>query len=68
MSSTSSPLSGINHIVVVMLENRSFDHMLGFLYADAGNKPLAIANCRKSVELNPKNVGGLKMLQKLGGQ
>jgi phospholipase C len=38
MSSTSSPLSGINHIVVVMLENRSFDHMLGFLYTDAGNK------------------------------
>jgi phospholipase C len=30
-------LSAINHIVVLMLENRSFDHMLGFLYADAGN-------------------------------
>ena len=28
----------IDHIVVVMLENRSFDNMLGFLYADAGNK------------------------------
>ena len=25
-------LSAINHIVVLMLENRSFDHMLGFLY------------------------------------
>ncbi|HUE24807.1 MAG TPA: alkaline phosphatase family protein [Bryobacteraceae bacterium] len=31
------PLSAINHIVVLMLENRSFDHMLGFLYADSGN-------------------------------
>jgi phospholipase C len=31
-------LSGIEHIVVLMLENRSFDHMLGFLYTDAGNK------------------------------
>jgi phospholipase C len=31
------PLSAINQIVVLMLENRSFDHMLGFLYADAGN-------------------------------
>ena len=31
-------LSNIQHIVVLMLENRSFDHMLGFLYADQGNK------------------------------
>ncbi len=30
-------LSQIDHIVVLMLENRSFDHMLGFLYADQGN-------------------------------
>jgi phospholipase C len=30
-------LAGISHIVVLMLENRSFDHMLGYLYADAGN-------------------------------
>src|SRR5580698_1002679 len=28
-----SQLSAINNIVVVMLENRSFDHMLGYLYA-----------------------------------
>jgi phospholipase C len=27
-----SQLSSIEHIVQVMLENRSFDHMLGFLY------------------------------------
>ena len=33
----STGLAGINHIVVLMLENRSFDHMLGYLYADAGN-------------------------------
>lgn len=31
-------LSNIEHVVVLMLENRSFDHMLGFLYADQGNK------------------------------
>jgi phospholipase C len=30
-------LSAIQHIVHLMLENRSFDHMLGFLYADSGN-------------------------------
>jgi phospholipase C len=27
-----SPLSSVQHIVQLMLENRSFDHMLGFLY------------------------------------
>src|SRR5664280_188784 len=30
-------LPSVNHFVVVMLENRSFDHMLGFLYAAQGN-------------------------------
>ena len=34
-------LSAINHIVVLMLENRSFDHMLGFLYQDRKNVSLA---------------------------
>ncbi len=29
-----SQLNSIEHVVVLMLENRSFDHMLGFLYAD----------------------------------
>jgi phospholipase C len=36
--STGNLLSNIQHIVVLMLENRSFDYMLGFLYADQGNK------------------------------
>jgi phospholipase C len=30
-------LAQIEHIVHLMLENRSFDQMLGFLYADSGN-------------------------------
>ena len=30
-------LASIEHVVVLMLENRSFDHMLGFLYTGAGN-------------------------------
>ncbi|WP_310962097.1 alkaline phosphatase family protein [Nocardioides terrisoli] len=29
--------AGVEHLVVLMLENRSFDHMLGYLYAEAGN-------------------------------
>ena len=32
-----SQLARIANIVVVMLENRSFDHMLGYLYSAAGN-------------------------------
>ena len=30
-------LSSVEHVVVLMLENRSFDHLLGFLYKAAGN-------------------------------
>jgi phospholipase C len=30
-------LSAIQNIVVLMLENRSFDHMLGMLYTAQGN-------------------------------
>jgi phospholipase C len=35
---TPNRLTQIEHFVVVILENRSFDHMLGYLYASAGNK------------------------------
>ena len=34
---TATGLAAVDHIVVLMLENRSFDHLLGFLYTDAGN-------------------------------
>jgi phospholipase C len=33
----SNGLASIEHVVVLMLENRSFDHMLGFLYTSDGN-------------------------------
>jgi hypothetical protein len=32
---------------------------------DDGNKPQSIANYQKSLQLNPKNGGAVKMLQKL---
>ncbi|MBV9315104.1 MAG: hypothetical protein JO100_15555 [Pseudonocardia sp.] len=35
---TAPGLSAVDHIVVLMLENRSFDHMLGFLYNDSDNR------------------------------
>jgi tetratricopeptide (TPR) repeat protein len=38
---------------------------LGEAYMNDGNKPLAIANYQKSVELNPKNRNALVYLQKL---
>jgi len=37
MAKPTSLLQNINHIVVVMMENRSLDHMLGFLYQSSGN-------------------------------
>src|SRR6516225_507425 len=30
-------LDSIDHVVLVMLENRSFDHMLGFVYPKSGD-------------------------------
>ena len=38
---------------------------LGEAYMDDGNKPLAIANYQKSLQLNPKSKNGALMLQKL---
>jgi tetratricopeptide (TPR) repeat protein len=38
---------------------------LGEAYMDDGNKPLAIANYQKSVQLNPKNRNAVVYLQKL---
>jgi tetratricopeptide (TPR) repeat protein len=38
---------------------------LGEAYMDDGNKPLAIVNYQKSLQLNPKNGGAVKMLQTL---
>jgi tetratricopeptide (TPR) repeat protein len=38
---------------------------LGEAYMDDGNKPQAIANYQKSLQLNPKNRNAVQMLQKL---
>ena len=38
MSNSTNQLDQIKHIVVLMMENRSLDNMLGYLY-DAGNSP-----------------------------
>lgn len=39
MSNSNSPLNQIEHIVVLMLENRSFDNVLGWLYDKDNDDP-----------------------------
>ncbi len=52
-------LNQIDHVVLLMLENRSFDHMLGFLYADSGNvSPAGHAfDGLTGTEANPDDTG-----------
>jgi phospholipase C len=52
-------LQKIDHIVELMLENRSFDHMLGFLYAGSGNQSPAghDFNGLTGNESNPDELG-----------
>lgn len=40
------PLQDIDHIVFVMLENRSFDHLLGYLSLDETPNPIAVDGLR----------------------
>jgi phospholipase C len=57
---TGNQLSSIQHIVHLMLENRSLDHMLGFLYADSGNVSTATGNAFEGLtgqESNPDSSG-----------
>lgn len=46
-------LAGVEHIVVLMMENRSFDHFLGALSLDAGYANKATVNGLKGTETNP---------------
>jgi phospholipase C len=67
MASNSSLLGQIDHIVLLMLENRSFDHMLGFLYADQGNvSPLGQPfEGLTGSESNPDGTGGAVQVFKI---
>ena len=47
-------LQEINHIVVLMLENRSFDHLLGYLSLEKGRKDIDGLNGNQSIKY--KNV------------
>ena len=58
-------LAGIDHIVVLMMENRSFDHFLGALKTDAGYAAKAQVEGLSGTESNPapdgSNVSVFKM-------
>jgi phospholipase C len=50
-------LAGIDHIVVLMMENRSFDHFLGALASDAAYASKALVEGLKGTEANPSSDG-----------
>jgi phospholipase C len=53
------PLPGIEHVIVLMLENRSFDNVLGGLYPDLTQKGLYRGLLGKETNpLDPTKVGG----------
>jgi phospholipase C len=63
-------LGSIDHIVVLMLENRSFDSMLGFLYDDRNNVSLAgqpfegLTGKESNTDASGKKVGVYKIQAK----
>jgi phospholipase C len=63
-------LALIDHVVVLMLENRSFDHMLGFLYTDAGNVSASgqAYEGLTGTESNPDGKGGSVAVFRIGAQ
>jgi phospholipase C len=63
-------LDKIDHIVYLMLENRSFDHMLGFLYADTGNRSPAghAFDGLTGEETNPDDLGQPVQVYKISAE
>ena len=57
MAPTGENLAKIEHIVVLMLENRSFDHMLGYLSLEAGRSDIDGLKPEMPVELTPSLPG-----------
>ena len=64
---TAPGLQSVDHIVVLMLENRSFDMMLGFLYDDRGNVSLSgqsfdgLTGSEYNLDASGKKVGVFKI-------
>jgi phospholipase C len=47
----------IDHLVVLMLENRSFDHLLGFYEPASGGQPVLGLHGSESNPINPSSPG-----------
>jgi phospholipase C len=58
-------LAGIDHIVVLMMENRSFDHFLGALKSDSGYASKSTVNGLTGAETNPAPDGSTVQVFKL---
>ncbi|GAA3806552.1 alkaline phosphatase family protein [Streptomyces coacervatus] len=69
MPDDAGQLDAIEHMVVLMLENRSFDHMLGWLYADEGNVSPSMQPYEglTGAESNPDGHGGKVTVFRIDG-
>jgi phospholipase C len=66
MSNGSGGLASVNHIVVLMLENRSFDHMLGFLYSGNTSPTGQPFDGLTGTESNPDSSGNPVTVSQIG--
>jgi phospholipase C len=64
MASPVNPLEKINHVVVLMLENRSFDNLLGWLYDPPNDAPYNVVPADFN-GLSGKNLGNPDLSGKL---
>jgi len=67
MTEADDNLRKIDHVVVLMMENRSFDHMLGFLTIEQGREAarLAAMNALAAVLEHVSNLKRIKKLAKV---
>jgi phospholipase C len=68
MATSRQLLSGVDHIVVVVMENRSFDHFLGALAYDTSYPAAKLIDGLKGNEGNPDATGQMVMSYPLKGR
>jgi phospholipase C len=66
-STAGARLAGVDHLVVVLMENRSFDHFLGGLCLDAGYAAGRALDGLKGNEVNPDGSGQMVKMGLLDG-
>ncbi len=58
LSASAGPLAAVDHLIVLVMENRSFDTMLGALRGDAAYAGAATVDGLRGNESNPDPAGG----------